>query len=65
MKLDFLPGKKTYALGVIMLVFGLISMFVPDALSMIGISPAIDAERTIMEGLVVLTGRKAISRVEA
>lgn len=63
-KLDFLPGKKTYGLGVIFLAYGLLSALTPEMLSAVQIPPAEDFQRLIGEGLVILTGRKAIARLE-
>ena len=56
--LDFLPGKKTYIVGTIMIAWGLASAFLPD----LGMMPVADEPtRAIMEGLALLGLRKAIN----
>lgn len=62
MKLDFFPGKKTYIVGAVMLAYGVLSGLVPELFTMVNMPVSDDAARTIMEGLLVLTGRKAIAR---
>ena len=64
-KLDFLPGKKTYIVACIMLVYGLLSAAAPELLAIANIEAADDAQRVVMEGLLVLTGRRAIQRLES
>ena len=64
-KLDFFPGYKTYIIGAVMVVFGALSGLTPELLTAVSIDPSGDAPRTIMEGLMVLTGRRAIQRLES
>ena len=64
MNLDFLPGKKTYIVGFVMLAYGALSGLVPEMFQMVNIPAAIDPGRAIMEGLAVLTLRKGIARIQ-
>ncbi len=52
--LNFMPGYKTYFVGVVLIVKGLIGMFLPDS----GVSS--DPMMDIQLGLVALGLRKAI-----
>ncbi|MGI9492580.1 MAG: hypothetical protein ACR2QF_09300 [Geminicoccaceae bacterium] len=64
MNLDFLPGKKTYAVGFVMLAYGVLSGLSPELFQMVNIPPSLDAGRTIMEALAILTLRKGVARLE-
>ena len=56
--LNFLPGKKTYVIGSLMIAWGLASALLPD----LGMMPmAEDPARAILEGMGLLGLRKAIS----
>lgn len=56
--LDFLPGKKTYIIGALMIAWGLASALLPD----LGMMPVADnPTQAIMEGLALFGLRKAIA----
>lgn len=56
--LDFLPGKKTYIVGTLLIAWGLASAFLPD-LGMMPISE--EPTKAILEGMALLGLRKAIN----
>jgi len=56
--LDFLPGKKTYIIGTLMIAWGLASAFIVD---LGGMPMAEDPMARIMEGLALLGLRKAVN----
>lgn len=56
--LDFLPGKKTYVIGGLMIIWGLASAFIGD---LGGMPMAEDPMARIMEGLALLGLRKAVN----
>lgn len=54
---EFLSGKKTYLGGIAMILIG-INAWVN------GSATDIEAIRTIIEGIIVMTGRAAISKID-
>ncbi len=58
--LDFLPGKKTYIVGGLMVVWGLASAFLPD----LGAMPVADDPMTIiLEGFGLMGLRRGVQTV--
>ena len=59
--LNFMPGKKTYTVGVVMVVWGLASLFIPEFF-VSGLPMAEDPQMVILQGLGLLGLRKAVEK---
>ena len=57
--LDFLPGKKTYLVGAFSILWGLLSAFMPEAMTQVPVAD--DPMQAILIGLTALGLRKGMS----